>query len=98
VCFKKLQEKWKVNGLQLILILCTFAVGGSLCGWVGRRVIALFSIDNKIVWLVLYILLITILWPLSVLLVSIPFGQLSFFKKYLSKIAARLSTKKLKKK
>lgn len=34
--FKKLQKKWKVKGLQLILILSTFAIGGSLCGFIGR--------------------------------------------------------------
>ncbi len=62
--FKKLQKKWKVKGLQLILILSTFAIGGSLCGFIGRKLLGFFSVDSGIVWLLLYILLITILWPL----------------------------------
>jgi len=31
-----LQEKWKVSGFRLVLILCTFAIGGSATGWLGK--------------------------------------------------------------
>ena len=93
---KKLQQKWQVSGLQLILILFTFAIGGSLCGFAGRKVLDLLNINNKIIWFILYILIITILWPLCVLVISIPFGQFSFFKKYLYKIASRINKKNKK--
>ena len=36
----------------------------------------------------------TLLWPLCVLMVSIPLGQFTFFKKYLLKILGRFSGKK----
>ena len=88
--FQRLQQKWKVNGIQLILIICTFAIGGSLTGYAGRKLMDLFTIEQKVLWVVIYIILITILWPLAVLLVSIPFGQFRFFLKYIRKIGMRV--------
>ena len=87
---ERLQKKWKVNGWQLTLILCTFAIGGSLTGFVGKKIMNLAAIGEDWLWSVLYILLITILWPLSVLLVSIPFGQFPFFRNYIAKIGQRM--------
>ncbi|WP_462254205.1 phosphoribosylglycinamide formyltransferase [Ferruginibacter sp.] len=92
--FEKLKQHWKVNGLSLILIITTFALGGSLCGYAGRKLMALTNIDKGALWVVLYILLVTLLWPLSVLLVSIPLGQFNFFKKYIGKILGRFSSTK----
>jgi formyltetrahydrofolate-dependent phosphoribosylglycinamide formyltransferase len=94
--FEKLKQHWKVNGLNLILIITTFALGGSLCGYAGRKLMALTTIDKGALWVVLYILLVTVLWPLSVLLVSIPLGQFNFFKKYIGKILGRFSSAKKK--
>jgi formyltetrahydrofolate-dependent phosphoribosylglycinamide formyltransferase len=93
---KKLKEHWGVNGLNLLLIICTFALGGSLCGYLGRKILAFTSLDKGVVWVVLYILLITLLWPLTVLLVSIPLGQFSFFKKYIGKVLKRFTSSKHK--
>ena len=92
--FEKLKKKWKVGGLQLVLILCTFAIGGSLCGYAGRKVIALLPIEKGVLWYVVYVLLITILWPMAVLLVSIPFGQFAFFRNYLKRVAKRMKITK----
>jgi hypothetical protein len=88
--FEGLQKKWKVSGLQLVLILCTFAIGGSLTGFAGKKIMNQLSIGQDWLWGIVYILLITILWPLAVLLVSIPFGQFSFFLKYIKKIGAKM--------
>jgi ABC-type multidrug transport system fused ATPase/permease subunit len=87
---ERLQKKWKVNGLQLALILCTFAIGGSLTGYTGRKLMNVFDIDQKWLWVIIYILIITILWPVAVLLVSIFFGQFRFFMSYLNKIGKRM--------
>lgn len=87
---RRLQHKWKVNGLQLVLILCTFAIGGSLTGFVGKKLMSLFFIEQCWLWLVVYILVVTILWPFAVLLVSIPFGQYRFFTNYLKKMGRRI--------
>lgn len=54
----------------------------------------LADIEKGTGWVLLYILLVTLLWPLCVLLISIPFGQLSFFQRYLQKMFRRLTGKK----
>ena len=91
--FKKLQAKWKVNGWQLLLIITTFAIGGSLTGWAGRKLLALTRIDHNYVYYIFYIIIITLLWPPAVLLVSIFFGQFSFFRKYIKRIWGRMKGK-----
>jgi len=88
--FEKLQQKWKVGGLQLALILCTFAIGGSLTGYAGRKLMPLLGIESNGLWILIYIILITLIWPLAVLLISIPFGQFRFFTRYLLKIGRRM--------
>ncbi len=89
--FQKLQQKWKVNGLNLLLILVTFAVGGSLCGIIGRKIMGWLHMEKGPAWVVLYIVIMTIIWPICVLVVSIFLGQFRFFKKYISKIFKRFS-------
>ena len=88
--FEKLQKKWKVNGPQLALIIFTFAIGGSLTGFVAKKIMNLLSVPQDWLWAIIYILLITIIWPLAVLIVSIPLGQFSFFYKYIRKIGMKL--------
>jgi hypothetical protein len=90
----KLKKKWKVNGIQLVLILCTFALGGSLCGYLGKNILSATPLDKDFLWYVLYIILVTLLWPLCVLVISIPLGQFTFFKNYLLRVARRLKIKK----
>ena len=92
--FTKLKQHWKVNGLDLILIIITFAVGGSLCGIAGRKIMTLLNIEKGALWILLYIFLVTLLWPMAVLLVSIPLGQFVFFKNYIGKIVGRFLNKK----
>ena len=88
--FQRLQQKWKVNGLQLVLILCTFAIGGSLTGFAGRKLMNFIAVERGWLWVVVYIILVTLLWPVSVLLVSVFFGQYRFFISYLKKIGGRM--------
>lgn len=88
--FEKLQKKWKVGGLQLALILCTFAIGGSLTGFVGKKIMNLLAIQQDWLWAVVYILLITIIWPMAVILISIPFGQFRFFINYIRKMGVKM--------
>jgi cell shape-determining protein MreD len=87
---ERLKKKWKVNTSQLIVILCTFAIGGSACGYLARLLLRQIAPENNIFAFILYILLITLLWPICVILISIPFGQFPFFKKYLAKIKKRM--------
>lgn len=87
--FGRLKDKWKVNGWQLTLILCTFTIGGSATGWAGKRIMNLLSIEMEWLWATLYIIIMTVLWPLMVLLVSIPFGQFKFFRSYIQKLGEK---------
>lgn len=96
--FEKLQRKWKVSGLQLAIVLVTFALGGSLTGYFGRKLLLLFSIENPWLWAITYIITIIILWPVMVLLVSIPFGQFRFFLNYIHKMGTRMHLVKSKEK
>ena len=88
--FNRLQQKWNVSAARLGLILCTFAIGGSLTGYAGRKLMNFLDIDKQWLWVAIYILLVTLLWPLAVLLVSIPFGQFRFFTAYLKKMGRRM--------
>ena len=85
----KLKEKWGVGPLQLVLILCTFAIGGSLSGYLAKLVMGTND-GFGMLWLMLYIVVVTLLWPFCVLGVSIFFGQFPFFKKYLAKMGRRI--------
>jgi len=93
--FSRLQQKWKVTGWQLTLILCTFALGGSLCGYFTRLLIQPIGIDNAFLYGTLYFILLTLLWPLCVLTISIPLGQYPFFRNYLRKMGSRFGLGKL---
>lgn len=88
--FERLQQKWKVNGWQLLIILITFALGGSLCGYLGRIVLGWLSIEQTAIRIPVYIIIVTILWPFCVLLISIPLGQFNFFRLYLKKLGRRI--------
>lgn len=92
--FQKLKARWNVNTVRLALIITTFAVGGSLCGYAGRKLLLFTGQDKGVIWVILYIILITLLWPLCVLLVSIPLGQFAFFKKYIARIGKKMTGEK----
>jgi len=87
---KKLQQKWKVDGKNLILILISFAIGGSVCARLGEKIIALFQLEKSCLWYFLYLIIITIIWPICVIVISIPFGQFVFFRSYVKKIFDKL--------
>jgi formyltetrahydrofolate-dependent phosphoribosylglycinamide formyltransferase len=88
--FEKLKQRWKVNGVNLVLIIATFALGGSLCGYAARKLLLFTNLEKGILWFVLYILLISLLWPLCVLLISVPLGQFAFFKRYIIKVGKKM--------
>ena len=94
--FERLQKKWKVSGLKLTIIIITFAIGGSLTGYAGKKIMNLLWLEKGAIWVIIYLLLIALIWPLAVLLVSIPFGQFYFFKNYIKRIGQRLGMSKEK--
>ncbi len=88
--FERLQKKWKVNGTRLFLIFCTFAIGGSLTGFLGKKLMNLLAIEERWLWIFIYIIIVTVLWPITVLAVSVLFGQFKFFTGYLKKMGKRM--------
>jgi folate-dependent phosphoribosylglycinamide formyltransferase PurN len=87
----KLQEKWGVGKVQFWLIMTTFALGGSLSGYLNKQILNLVFLEKNAAYWLIYPLLLTILWPFSVILVSFLTGQFAFFKGYLGRMWGRLS-------
>lgn len=90
---EKLKQRWKVNTLGLALIITTFALGGTACGELGKMILNATGWEKNLLWWVTYILLISLLWPICVLVISIPLGQFRFFKHYLTRIARKMFKK-----
>ena len=87
----KLQQKWGVGQVQFWLIMTTFALGGSLSGYLNKQILNLVFLEKNAAYWLIYPLLLTILWPFSVILVSFATGQFAFFKGYLGRMWGRLS-------
>jgi hypothetical protein len=50
----------------------------------------LFGIDNPVLYLVVYIPLVTLIWPIMVLIVSVFSGQFPFFRQYIAKLGNKI--------
>jgi folate-dependent phosphoribosylglycinamide formyltransferase PurN len=87
----KLQQKWGVGQVQFWLIMTTFALGGSLSGYLNKQILNLVFLEKNAAYWLIYPLLLTILWPFSVIFVSFLTGQFSFFRGYLGRMWGRLS-------
>lgn len=89
--FKKLQQRWKVGGVQLVLILCVFAITGTLTAYLSRQIAIWLDIEkySAMFWIV-KIGTLLFGYQVIILLVSIPFGQFKFFWNYEKKILKRM--------
>ena len=88
--FKRLQEKWKLGTGQFWLVILTFALGGSLSGRLCSFLLKLVFLEKNWAFWLVYPLFLTILWPFSVIFVSLFTGQFRFFKGYLARVGSRL--------
>jgi formyltetrahydrofolate-dependent phosphoribosylglycinamide formyltransferase len=91
--FNKLQQKWKVSGPQLVLILCTFAVTGSLTAFISRSITSWVGFDEQtlLIWKILLRLSILVFgYQVIILIVSFFFGQFKFFWNYEKKILTKM--------
>ena len=86
----KLREKWGLGPLQFWLVILTFALGGSLSGRLCSKILNLVFLEKNWSFWLIYPLLLTILWPFSVIFVSFFTGQFNFFKGYLGRVGAKL--------
>ena len=89
-----LRKKWNVSPGRMFLILLTFAFGGSLAGYLAKKVMGMMDLESGILWTILYIIVVTLIWPVSVLAISIITGQFLFFKGYLKRMAVRMKLMK----
>jgi phosphoribosylglycinamide formyltransferase 1 len=92
--FDRLQKKWGVTGLRFVLIFCIFAIGGSLTGYLAKLLMPSFDISSRVLYWLVYIIVVTCLWPFCILLVSVPFGQFRFFWEYEKKLGRWISGNK----
>jgi formyltetrahydrofolate-dependent phosphoribosylglycinamide formyltransferase len=88
--FERLQQKWKVGPVQIVLIIICFALGGSATGYIGGQIMDLFSVEENWLWVVIYIIVVTLTWPLAVLTVSVFFGQFEFFLGYVKTLGKKI--------
>ena len=91
---ERLKKKWGVSAGRLVLILVTFAVGGSLSGIAAKKVMSLTGIGSAAFYIPVYIIVVTIIWPIAVMTVSLFTGQFIFFRQYLSRMGSRISGRK----
>ena len=88
---KKLKQHWEVNTKELILILCTFAITGTLTAWLSKKVAEWLFLDKYgFAWWASKIVILIFGYQVIILIVGFCFGMFSFFWKYEKKILARL--------
>lgn len=86
----KLKQHWEVQTKELILILCTFAVTGTLTAWLSKKVAEWLFLDKYgLAWWISKIVVLIFGYQVIILIVGFCFGMFSFFWKYEKKILAR---------
>ena len=88
--FSGLKKRWNVGGWRLLLILITFAIGGSVTGYVGKLLMGFLRIETPWLYIIIYVAVVALIWPLMVIVVSFFFGQFNFFRNYLRKMSVRI--------
>lgn len=87
---KKLKQHWDVSTKELILILCTFAVTGTLTAWLSKKVTEWLSIDPYgFAWWATKIIILIFGYQVIILIIGFCFGMFSFFWRYEKKILSR---------
>lgn len=86
---KKLQQKWKVSGRQLFIILCVFAITGTTTAWLTKVITGWAGFTAETFWLWRLLLRLTMLvigYQVILLNVAFIFGQFPFFWQYEKKL------------
>lgn len=92
-----LKQRWNVSWGRFTLIFITFALGGSACARLGNWLLSYILTEKNIWYWLIYVPLISLLWPLCVLTISIPLGQFGFFRNYLKRMGRKMIGKEPKK-
>lgn len=89
---EKLKQRWKVGGVQLILILCVFAITGTSTAYISKYITSWIGLTPESpLWqrALLRGAVLIFGYQFILLAVSIPFGQFKFFWNYEKKILRR---------
>ncbi|MEM1406631.1 MAG: DUF6787 family protein [Bacteroidota bacterium] len=94
--FEKLQQKWDVGPLRVILILIVFACTGFTVLFLKEPVLSMILADGERSWLftVAYYVLILPIYNLILLIYGFVFGQFKFFWAFEKRMFRRISKKK----
>jgi len=93
----KLQQKWNVSSIQLLLILCTFAVTGTTTAVISRYITGWVGFNETTFWLwklLLRIFMLVFGYQVVLMIVAFFFGQFPFFWNYEKKILRRMGVMK----
>ena len=91
--FEKLKKKWKVTNLDLVLILCVFAVTGTTTAIISRYITSWVGLTpDSPLWqrAGLRAMMLIFGYQVIILIVSVPFGQFKFFWNYEKKILRKM--------
>lgn len=100
IMLNKLQQKWNVSSIQLLLILCTFAVTGTSTAVISRYITGWVGFDENTFWvwkLLLRIFMLVFGYQVILMIVAFFFGQFPFFWNYEKKILRRMGVIKPRK-
>lgn len=87
---QRLKKHWGVGTKELILILCTFAITGSLTAWLSKMLAVWLSLEvYGLGWWLSKILTLVFGYQVIILIVGFCFGMFPFFWKYEKKILSR---------
>ena len=94
-CFKKLETKWVVKyKWEMIRIFLVFAITGSSSVFISKPIMKLIGITkenlNVVVYWILYIIIGLIFYQVLLISIAWIFGQYTFFKNFLKRLAKRL--------
>ncbi len=91
----RLKKHWSVNNKNLILILCTFAITGTITAWLGKKVPEWLFLDKYgFAWWSSKVLVILFGYQVIILIIGFCFGVFPFFWKYEKKILMRFGLMK----
>ncbi|MFT3704204.1 MAG: phosphoribosylglycinamide formyltransferase [Agriterribacter sp.] len=87
--FNRLQQKWKVTGGQLFIILLVFAITGTTTAYITKVITSWVGFTSETSWIWKMLLrLVMLIFGYQVILLTVAFifGQFSFFWKYEKKL------------
>jgi hypothetical protein len=90
---ESLMKKWKVSKLDLVLILCVFAVTGTTTAYVARAITSWAGFTDATHWAWKLLVRLGVLifgYQIILLCVAFLFGQFSFFWRFEKKLLSRM--------